>query len=290
MSLIILLLSLLGERLWRQLAQWRDYQWFDAYADWITGVLPAGRANGWVGLIALVLPVLLFVWLLQLLFDDALFGLLEIAFGVAVLFYTFGPRDLDADTEELIEAWELNDAPRARAAARSLTGEEPPETAEELGVAAARAIPYQAHVRVFGVIFWFLLLGPVGAAFYRIAQQLDEAGIRAAEEREGLTAVSRLLHGALAWPSSRLLAATFTLTGSFEEARAGWRRGSLEAVDLPDSNRRVLVDTGAGAVRLEETALAEADPIMLRRLRGLVVRSLVVWVVAVALFVLLGVF
>jgi membrane protein required for beta-lactamase induction len=93
----------------------------------------------------------------------------------------------------------------------------------------------------------------------------------------------------LSWPSSRLLAATYTLTGSFEEARAGWRRGDLEAVDLPDSNRRVLVDTGAGAVRLEETAFEGADSTGLRRMRGLIVRSVVVWIVAVALLVLFGV-
>lgn len=289
MSLIVVLLSLLIERIWRQTAHWRDYRWFDTYGEWVAGVLPGGRVNGWVSLAALLVPLLVFVALLQALLDGALFGLLELVFGVAVLLYTLGPRDLDSDIDEFVEAYEIGDGPRARAAARSLTGEEPSEEAEQMLREVTRAVSYQAHVRVFATVFWFLVLGPMGAALYRLAQQIDEGRDASGEEQDTLAESARLFHGILAWPSSRLLAATYTLTGSFEEARSGWRRGSLEALDLPDSDRRVLMDTGAGAVRLDETALEPGDASVLRRARGLVVRSLVVWVVAIALLTLFGV-
>jgi AmpE protein len=289
MSLIVVFLSLLIERIWRPVAHWRDYRWLDAYAEWIAGVLPRAQVNGWVGLAVLVVPVLVFVALLQALFDDALFGLLELAFGIVVLLYTLGPRDLDSDIEEFVEAYEIGDGPRARAAARVLVGDEPSEESEIMLREVTCAVSYQAHVRVFAVVFWYVVLGPFGAALYRLAQQLDEARIAAGEEREVLAASARLFHGVLAWPPSRLLAATYTLTGSFEEARSGWRKGSLEAVDLPDSDRRVLMDTGAGAVRLDDTVIEPADASLVRRVRGLVVRSLVVWVVAIALLTLFGV-
>jgi AmpE protein len=288
MSLIVVFLSLLIERIWRPVAHWRDYRWLDTYGEWVAGVVPRAQVNGWAGLAALVIPVLVFVALLQLLFDDALFGLLELAFGVVVLLYTLGPRDLDSDVDEFVEAYEIGDGSRARAAGRSLLGDEPSEEPELMLHEVTCAVCYQAHVRVFAVVFWYVVLGPFGAALYRLAQQLDEARIASGEEREALAASARLFHGVLAWPSSRLLAATYTLTGSFEEARAGWRRGSLEAVDLPDSDRRVLMDTGAGAVRLDETALEAGDASILRRVRGLVVRSLVVWVVVIALLTLFG--
>ncbi|MBP7656278.1 MAG: hypothetical protein KA742_06965, partial [Pseudoxanthomonas sp.] len=147
-------------------AAFRRHAWYDAWLRWL-GEGGRGSAGFWGGRygIALALaPVLLVVALLQWLLDGPLYGLPGLLFDIAVLVYAWGPRDLDVDVEAIIDA---HDAPTRRAAiARlGLTG----EAAALDGPALVEAVFANALRRWFGVLFWFLLLGPVGALLYRLS-------------------------------------------------------------------------------------------------------------------------
>src|SRR3970282_994329 len=103
--------------------------------------------------------------------DRPLLGLAGLVFALAVLFYTWGPRDLDVDVEAILDA---RDPLARRAAAARLwprTG-----TASLEGGALAEAVFRSALQRWFGVLFWFLLLGPVGALLYRLTQLATDGG------------------------------------------------------------------------------------------------------------------
>ncbi|MCL2161650.1 MAG: cobalamin biosynthesis protein [Betaproteobacteria bacterium] len=130
-----------------------------------------------------------------------------------------------------------------------------------------------AHRNVFGVVFWFLILGPCGAVMYRLARFLyDEwwsAELVRGEEvplgPEAAPALPAFSVGArrygefarhafliLDWLPSRITAILFAIGGNFEDSVFCWRS---QAVLWPDRASAILVTSGAGAlgVRLGES-------------------------------------
>src|SRR5262249_46662983 len=118
---------------------------------------------------ALLLPVLVFLLcvLIQSALDHVLFGLPLFAFAAIVLFFCWGPRELDADIDAVLKA---PDRDQRLAAAQSLK----PDAAEAplpLEATALVDASFQAALsRWFGVLFWFVVLGPAGALGYRMIQ------------------------------------------------------------------------------------------------------------------------
>src|SRR5690606_15296812 len=99
-----------------------------------------------------LLPPLLLVGLFQLALDGAVFGLPAIVFGIAVLFYAWGPRDLDVDVDAVVGT----DDPVARHAAAARLW--PAGEAVSLtGASLVGAVFRNARRRWFGVLFWFLV-------------------------------------------------------------------------------------------------------------------------------------
>ena len=63
-----------------------------------------GFWRGRYGILLALLPPLLAVALFQLALDAPLLGLAGLVFGIAVLFYCWGPRDLDLDVTAILDA------------------------------------------------------------------------------------------------------------------------------------------------------------------------------------------
>ena len=117
----------------------------------------------------------------------------------------------------------------------------------------------QANNRIFGVMFWFMVLGPAGAWLYRVSDLLRR---RAAFEaaRQGVPAhggdlgsVLTDLHGALAWMPARLAALSYALAGSFEDAVGNWK----VAVDSAGAG---LLDRAEGLLARVGKGLAATEP------------------------------
>jgi adenosylcobinamide-phosphate synthase len=120
-----------------------------------------------------------------------------------------------------------------------------------------------AHRHVFGVFFWFVALsaiglGPAGAVLYRLA----EFGARYwGFKSKTLDAPSneRLMQRAQTWFSridhipARLSACGFAIVGSFEEAVSGWRR---DAALWRHANEGVLLAAAAGALGVQLGGMA----------------------------------
>ena len=176
-------------------ASFRQYGWYDAWLHWLG---ESARDGGvWTkrhGIALALVPVLLVVALLQWLLDGPVYGLVGLLFDIAILVYAWGPRDLDVDVEAVIDA---HDTPTRRTAiARlGLTG----ETASLDGPALVEAVFINALQRWFGVLFWFLLLGPVGAILYRLAVHSAASADLPEPNRAG----ARALKTALDWPVAR---------------------------------------------------------------------------------------
>lgn len=201
------------------LARWRDFSWLQVWlAQWTRASGDAARprfAAAW-------LPLLLFLLceLIQLVLDHVLFGLPGFAFAVVVLFYCWGPRDLDADIEAVLKA---PDSDRRLAAAQALRtdGETAPLAFESAPLVEATFAA--ALSRWFGVLFWFVVLGPAGALGYRVVQLL--ARHRAFADGLEATQVELLERTAriLDWAPAHLVALTLALVSDFDAVIKTWR-------------------------------------------------------------------
>ena len=272
-------------------AAFRRYAWYGAWLRWLGE--RSGGAGVWqarFGIALAIVPVLLVVTVLQWVLDSPLYGLPGLLFDIVVLVYAWGPRDLDVDVEAVIDA---HDAPTRRAAiARlGLTG----EAAALDGPALVEAVFVNAMQRWFGVLFWFLLLGPVGAVLYRLsvlATQGEWASTLPEENRLGARAVKT----ALDWPVAQLMTLAMALVGNFDTVFTAWREAG---------GTRLRLDTGflgyaaRASVRCELAEEAEeyAEEGMVQAMRelpelrdamSLVWRILLLWLALLAVFVIGG--
>jgi len=153
-----------------------------------------------------------------------------------------------------------------------------------------------AHHHVFGVFAWYSLLaalglGPAGAVLYRVAEYFHSYANRplrptSAPLSDSLKAAANAAWHAMDWLPARITALGFAFVGSFEEAVDSWRQH--EAL-VPGDNDGVVLAATAGAVNVK---LGEPDspgsgqtpqPVHLRAVVGLVWRTVVTWMVFLAL-------
>lgn len=294
MTLLAIIIGLFLERFLGHLQDLRQFTWFERFVDSVRANFRAGGEwNGAAAVLLAVVPPVLVVAAVQALLSDVLFGLLGFVFAVLILVYTLGPRDLDTDAEAYVNALEVADEEDARHRAAAILEMEPSADAGERTRLVADALLVKANEAVFAVLFWFAVLGPAGAALYRLAWVLKrQAGT---EESSDFAAAAQRLHGIVAWLPARLLATGYALAGSFEEAVHAWR-GYYDkwSFRFGDSNIGVLVCAGNGALHrdVERDASVEdrveAGTDLIRAVLGLIWRALVIWVTVIALLTLAG--
>ncbi|MGO1070157.1 regulatory signaling modulator protein AmpE [Lysobacter sp. CA199] len=280
----------------------RHYGWYGDWLRWIDSRFPEGSFwRGRWGLLIALVPPLLAIGLFQLALAEPLIGLGGLVFAIFILFYAWGPRDLDLDVEALASA---GDAASRRDAAARLW----PEGATPLldGGSLVEAVFRSALRRWFGVLFWFLVLGPIGALGYRLVALAAEG--EASKQLSGETlAGARTLLALLDWPVAQLLTLALALVGNFDTVLGAWReaggaRFSLEnrflgavarasvKCELAEEAADYVNESGVAAPGLpgQSVALSGGEVPELRDAMSLVWRSLLVWLAVLALFVIAG--
>lgn len=291
-TLVAVIVALaLGHVLPAQVVRLRRFEWF---AQWLRRLdsYAAGRGawQGRYGVLLALLPALAVVLLLQWLLDDVWRGFLALLFGVAVLAWTWGPRDLDRDVEAVIDADEpalRREAISHLQAAGGSVHEDAPSLVEAVVVNGLR--------RWFAVLWWFLLLGPFGAVLYRLTALAVESPVSVLLPPRNL-AGARCLLAALEWPVAQLMTVSMALVGNFDTVFRAWReahgnRWSLEPHFLG------AVARASVSAELREEAHDYTDSGLVpvwRRLpevrdaMSLVWRVLLLWMVMLALLVIAG--
>ena len=288
MTLIAVVLGLLLERVLSHALHLREAGWAPGYYRWLRGTIEnsstALQVTGCIaGLLLLALPVALVAASL----DEWLPRLTWILFAALVLVFSLGPRDLDEELEDYIAAETAGDARRARAAAAVIIEHDAAQRREARAESVEEAAFVQANNRVFGVLFWFVLLGPtalgpVAAWLFRASDLMRRAAIADAAPLPAVAACFERIHFWLAWLPARLVALSYALAGSFEEARREMGRG-VEAVGrMMERNDLLLVLAGRGALARVDAADAEIAAPAQAALR-LIRRALLIWLTIIAL-------
>lgn len=278
MALISIILGLVFDRLFRHLHDLRDLSWFEYYARQVARMFRFAYGPMQLVLI-LLLPVLL-IAAVQYLLYGMLFNLPYLVFGMLVFAYCLGPACLSSEVEIYIDARRMGDEDEAMHYAGALTERAASTSPDQQTSDVTRAILHAAGERIFSVIFWFVLLGPVGALLYRLVTNISKQD----ELDRGLLFAATLIQALMNWAPARMLALGYALTGHFEGALLAYRNRPNES-DIALENYDVLVNTGMGALRDFEST-DELSSIIAAR--NLVMRAIMVWIAVLAVLTLGG--
>jgi adenosylcobinamide-phosphate synthase len=246
--------------------------------------------------------------------------------SVAVLYVTLGFRQFSHHFTHIREALDAGDEDRARellAEWQQVDASELPR--REIVRHVIEYSVLAAHRHVFGVLAWFSVLaafglGPAGAVLYRTSEFVTRYWRHRSRTQlqgasEALQSCSARAWSAVDWLPARITALAFAVVGSFEEAIDCWRN---HAQRFPNDNDGVVLAATSGAVNVrlggealrsafaphpsqtisaapavvvqepgsESTPGREAEPAHLRSIVGLVWRTVVLWMVLLALLTL----
>lgn len=304
MKLIALILGLALERLATEVLHLRELRWFDGFFD--LGIARLKDLPGWLlypGVVVILgiplLPVLGVSLYLAAPYASlewpefmtaVLWTLPYLLFAVLILFFSLGPRDLGSEVDEYCEAVDEGDQARSERVLKELCEAEL-SGANEIE-AVEEAVFVQATNRIFGVVFWFIALGPVGAWLFRISDLLRRrvaySSGRSMEGMGSILAAVENVHGVLVWVPARLAVVGYAFSGSFDDAWNRWRSYEPKS-DLPfhRGNDEVVACVGKAAMTgfLEESPNSSAAA---RNAMRLVNRTVFIWVTVIGLMTIFG--
>lgn len=300
MNLIALLIGLIIERLATQMFHMRRLRWLDRLID--AGFQVAGRFANWPALIPIILLAVLLalpVLVITLSLGDALLGFPYLVLAIIVLFFSLGPKDIGEDVDEYCRALVNDDEELVQQTAKAIVeGDVPSDPLERIHI-VEEAVCVQANNRLFAVIFWFVLLGPLGAWTYRVTDLIRRRAVfsvaRGEETADTSTQIrdaAVMLHGWLAWIPARLTAIGYATAGHFDAALLAWRTPPEERSNVPSQyGEDLLARVGVAALDLRDQ---EGETLTERGVRGataanrLVFRLLLIWFVVIAAMTLYG--
>ena len=221
-------------------------------------------------------------------------GTVYLILATVVLVFALGPRDLRREVHGYCAAAFKGDAAAASQLGAELLGHDAGQRRGPCLESVAEAVFVQANNRLFGVLFWFAIAGPGGALTFRVTDLLRrEAILRAGRadapaEAQAVADACQRLHGYVAFLPARLVAVSYGIAGSFDEAFSGWRSYLANEKDhFFDANDRLLVHAGRGALGAAWTA-APDEAARAAAALTLTEAALYVWIVALAVVTLIG--
>ena len=300
MTLLALLIGLFVERVATQLFHLRRLRWLDRIID--AGFRQGQRFAGWPALIpVIVLALLLILPVFLVLFSlkDALYGVAYFVLAIVVLFFSLGPKDIGEDVDEYCRAMEAEDEEAIMNTSKALIEKDVPSDPLERIHRVEEAVCIQANNRLFAVVFWFVLfgpLGPLGAWTYRVTDLIRRRAVfnaaRDGQSSEAYVDAAVTLHGWLAWIPARLTAIGYALAGSFDSALHAWRDpAEIEGETAHEHSEHLLARVGIGALALQDV---EGESHSERGVRGamaangLVYRLFFIWAAVIGAMVLYG--
>lgn len=317
MKFLVILAALLINHYWQKDRALPGDRWFARFASWMQAPLsrlPTKMSESQelrVGLLV-VLPIAALLALLSAI-DGVLFGFVSFCIHVAVLLALFEPRNQQAWIARYLYYWRQEEFESAllylqeRWPAIRLDRSADYEALHESGY---RFILMNAFERLFAVLFWYLVLGPIGAiVYYALVQLRALSYLDFTQTNEHW--LQRLIF-VLEWPVARLLGLTFALAGDFEagfkrlrELFLATKRSALDvvvlcahaaagtgfkAVVVSDSQEEgemntlvIDLDAGANVISPRECAQQVED------LMALLDRSQIIWISALAVLAFYGI-
>lgn len=282
MNLISILLGLAMEYFLGPLDRFRSSEWFEKYTHWLEERFR--QSPMWDGpagvILTLALPILPLLLVSTLLGEISF--LLPYVLAVFVFVYSLGPN-VDSLLGNYAQALERDIAEDIAVIEERLNVKSDQHYSGTQIIASALL---RAHDAVFAVIFWFIVLGMYGALLYTLTLFLKR---RSAGNRNGYAIAVDELHNILIWPSTRLLAIGFALSGSLVDTLEAWRK--VEG-DTFNCSQQVMITSGLGSLQYEGEPPEEDEHQKvryiqwIREVQALINRTLIIWLAALGILTL----
>jgi adenosylcobinamide-phosphate synthase len=267
MSFFAVLLALFAEQLKPLPRSDRVHEALMAWMRWTGRNFNAGgERHAWVVWCVAVLAPVLAVWAVHAVLARPSSGVLALLWNVLVLYLTLGFRQFSHYFTDIRDALERGDEAQARLQLAQwcrLDASELPRV-EMLRHVIEESL-LAAHRHVFGVFFCFVVFamlgfGPAGAVLYRMASFASRywtarSRTPGSASNDRLMLLSRRLFDLIDAAPARLTAFGFAVVGNFEESVTCWRR---DAGLWRHANEGVILAAAAGAVGVRLGAFAEA--------------------------------
>lgn len=249
MKLLIIVLSLLSERYLIHSVSFIRFQWFEHYRSLVLKQLPKNEfvQNPYVLLFLIIVPILLPVALVNYLFSSLFFGFFGLLIELIIFYYCLGP----ANPFYPVTAAPIDDVDAELIASQYLA---------------------RVNNELFAVIFWFLVLGPIGVLFYRLVSLLRDFAPTAL--------AAEVIVGLLDWVTVRITFLLYLLVGNFQQ---GFQYYTKMFLSHWRNNLLILSTGGLLAARTHEQ-----DSVTLSYAQNLVDHALIIYLVCIALFTIVA--
>lgn len=265
---------------WGSPAPLHKDEWFRSWCDSVANKKRLTKIPGSVLVVSVGGPV--FLALLLMLALREMNYWLQVLAAVPLLLYSLGRGQYTRRVLYYINAWRAEDRVAAMECIENLSTERG-EAFEELAPdwpsmhqRMLQVVAYRGFERLFAPLFWFVVLGPVGALLYRLsALYLDHHRGHDREEAERWLWL-------MEWPAARVLGLAYAFTGNFvgcfQALSATLWDGSL-------ATGRVVANYIKGALglsdeRMGSAALSEQE---FKAVLSLHRRTLIFWICVIAL-------
>ncbi len=219
MTMLAIISALIVERIVGHLPEWTAPRVLRSYLAVWHRLLPFHRLWASAAAIPLLLapPLALTLYLQSTMREPVP----ELLFSTLALILCLGPRDISEDVRRWLEAREAGDVENAEQLGNLL--KQGPGRYDDAYLRSRNLLGslfIQSHERLFGVLLWFLVLGPVGAVFYRVVSRLPKL----MAERKLSPKYGEIVHSLAAWITARLTAVLYGLAGSLDDSIREYRR------------------------------------------------------------------
>ncbi len=277
MKLIVILLCLWLDHYMHVGSRGRQQYFFNLYEDFLNKLF--GQMTWWVGpasLVVVALPIVVIVGALQV-FGMLHANLLTLILGVAVLLFCLGASPLQSKLDAYLTADESK-AAEAEQSLKMFIQEAGIKTDEGFFRTVTQLAFWQCHERFFAIVFWFLILGPIGAVVYRMISWFHDNALHGVSMYPKQAEQMTWLHGWAAWLPSRVVSLSYTLVGNFMSSFDVWYKKAFKLGFVHD----ILVECGMASLGLQDAAVKLADKSENLAAQALVHRALLLWVLIIA--------
>jgi len=277
LDLFIVVFAILFVQVWGAENPLHKDDWMDTWLAFLEARLGL-TSNALFGVVVLI-PLALFFLVIYVITMKTYWPILPI--GVVTLLYSFGRGEFSEIVAEYTKACYSENWADGIARAQGLGVEVegiPQDDWPTLHQHVFDEAAYRGFERIFAVLFWFFVLGPVGALAYRLIFVFNG-------RESGGSEISKRMLWLMEWPAVRVLGLSFALTGNFVGCIQRWRE-SLLCVKRPTMLTIGASVLGALSVGQDVTQTCEVTRYELSLLDKLYKRTLWFWLAMAALVII----
>ncbi len=274
MKLIIILLCLWLDYYMHIGAKGRQQSYFNRYENFLKDKLGNTKVwEGWFSLITIAAPIFIIVGAIQL-YGITQSNMVELILGVVVLLFCLGSSPLQNKLEHYLKPKEGGE---------KQAESELKEAIADAGISGGdffRNVTqlqlWQSHERFFAIVFWFLILGPIGAILYRMISWFHDNALHGEAMYDKQLDHMTQIHNWAAWIPARIVALTYTLVGNFMASFDVW----LKQAPKMGLVKEILISCGFASLGIADDDKGDKEEN--EHAQKLVHRALLVWVLIIA--------